>query len=225
MVKNILVIVLVISIFTQVDVIAAQEMYTCKNEEVLESLMPVLFEKESSKISRGCCIMVLMKILGVDNVTAAWYANADYYVPVFSDLEYDDVNAGYIIVSKFGGVSVGIQKNEYDPIHAFYSKRDVTNRECLTFMLRCLKNADLVNWDTVMEDSVQIGLLQENELGSFVADAPLLNKDFYTLLSRMLNMNRYLYWPTEELQAGHAKSMKIDTSGSIKYIDWLDKKN
>ena len=88
-------------------------------------------------------------------------------------------------------------------------------------MLRCLKDSNGIVWDNVMTDSMEIGLLQKDELDSFAADAPLLNKDFYTLLSRMLNMNRYLYWPIEEPQAGHAKSMQIDTSKSIKYIDWI----
>ena len=226
MVKNILVIVLVISMFAQVDVLAAQETYTCENEEVLKQLMPFLFETESSTISRGVCIMSLMKILGVDNTTAVSYANADYYAPVFSDLEYDDVNAGYIIVSKFSGVSVGIQRNEYDTIHDFYSKRNVTIKECLTFMLRCLKDSNSIVWDNVMTDSVKVGLLEEDELDFYVANDPLLNKDFCVFLSRMLNMNRFLYWPTEESPAGYAKSMQIDQTNSITYIDWiLEKKN
>ena len=73
-----------------------------------------------------------------------------------------------------------------------------------------------------MTESVQIGLLQKDEADGLAEDSPLLSKDFHTLLSRMLNMNRYLYWPTEEPQDGLSKSMQTDTSGSIKYFEWLD---
>ena len=192
-------------------------------DNIMKIIAPYVAENKNATITRGDCVATIMKLIGADKEISEEYANAFYDQPVFNDIG-DDVNAGYIILSKFSNVSVGVQRNEYDIIHDFFPKRNVTVKECLTFMLRCLTDSKLVMWDNIMEDSIKMGLLQENELDSYIADEPLQNNQFYTLLGRMLNKNRYLYWPTEEPPAGHAKSMQVDITNSIKYIDCLDKK-
>ena len=202
-------------------VITFQGTYACGSEVDFEKIAPFLYENDDSTISRGMCIMSLMKILGVDDTTADFYASADTCRQVFSDLEHDDPYCGYIIVAKSSGVAVGIQKDEYDDIHAFESERNVTVKECLAFMLRCLTDCKLISWDNVMDESVKAGLLQYTELDSCHANEFIKNEQFYTLLSRMLNKNRYLYWPTDEPAYGGSKSMQFDFTDSIKYADWL----
>lgn len=219
MFKRFLGIALIGILFIQMNVFAFQETIPTENEIIIKRLVPELFKDDSLTVSRGVCIMSLMRVLGVDRAAADYYANANYFLPVFLDIDFEDVNAGYIIVSKFGGVSVGEPKNETNPITNFCSERNVTVRECLAFMLRCLKDQKQVEWGNVMRDSVQIGLLKTEELNELSADDALLKRDFVILLSRMLNMNRYLYWPAEEMQNGRSKSMQTDTSKSVRYFD------
>ena len=64
-------------------------------------------------------------------------------------------------------------------------------------------------------------MLQEEEAQNLNSDESLTGDMFKTLLERMLNMNRYLYWPEEEPPRGYSKSMKIDEAGSLRYIDWI----
>lgn len=208
MFKRFLIAVFVAVMLFQVSVAAFQEPASAENEALIQKLIPELFEGDGLTVSRGVCIMSLMRVLGVDRAAADYYANANYVLPVFLDIDFEDVNAGYIIVSKFGGVSVGEPKNKTNPITNFCSERNVTVRECLAFMLRCLKDQKQVEWGNVMRDSVQIGLLKTEELNELSADDALLKGDFVILLSRMLNMNRYLYWPAEEPGNGHSKSMQ-----------------
>ena len=85
MLKRFIFFFFIISIIAQVNVSANQDTYTCENEKVLKQLLPNLFQEQNSTISRGDCVTSLMKILGVDNTTAARYADADYYAPVFLD--------------------------------------------------------------------------------------------------------------------------------------------
>lgn len=220
--KIIILITILFIFFLNFNAFASEETEDSIYTLIISSIAPNIMENPN--ISRGDCVATIMKLIGVDKDTAEIYADMDFNNHVFYDMRENDSNRGYIVLAKFSNIAIGTNLDILG-IGNFESERDVTTKECLTFMLRCLKDSNSVSWENVMTDSVQIDLLQKDELDSFVADAPLLNKDFYTLLSRMLNMNRYLYWPTEEPQVGHAKSMKIDTSGSIKYIDWLNKKN
>lgn len=218
--KRICLFIILLNLITYFDVSASDSTKYDEYNNVIVSIAPYISNIDNQKITRGNCIATIMKLIGVNKEAADKFANANYNNPVFYDIGDDDLNAGYIILAKFSDVAVGVNIDRRN-IGYFEPKRNVTVKECLTFMLRCLKDSDSVVWENVMTDSIKIGLLQEDELDIFVADAPLLNKDFCTLLSRMLNMNRYLYWPTEELQTEYANSMQIDISKSITYIDCI----
>lgn len=96
-------------------------------------------------------------------------------------------------------------------------------KECVTFIIRCLQDADSVEWETVMEDAKEIGLIKESENETFKADKIITRKDFRILLSRMLEMNRYLYFYSDEYRLNNRE---YDKEGSIKYSDWvIERKN
>lgn len=209
--------------FTSIEVFASPDSANDKMINIIRELSSHITENEDSSIKRGDCIATIMRVIGVDTNTANRYANAVYDQPVFLDIGIDDINDGYIIIAKFADVATGVDIYQFGA-NNFAPHKNVTVKECLAFMLRCLTDSKLVLWDSIMEDSVKMGLLQENELTYYVADQPLRNNQFYTLLCRMLNKNRYLYWPTEELLNGYAKSMQVDVTKSIKYIDWLAEK-
>lgn len=218
--RGILIIMISFAWFLNVGVNASDVAKEDQCYDIIKSIAPNALINEDGKISRGDCVSIIMKLIGVDREIAKIYGNGFYDQPVFEDVNGGGENDGYIIIAKFSGVARGVDKAP-NGVNNFAPNRDVNVKECLAFMLRCVKNSNDVGWDNILTDSVQIGLLRKDELNIFVADAPLLNKEFCTLLYRMLNMNRYLYWPAEEPQAGYAKSMQIDQTGSLKYIDWI----
>jgi hypothetical protein len=211
--------------FTNFEALASNPKEENQHYNVIKFIAPNIIEKENEETSRRDCIVAVMRLVGVDDMTANSYADMDYDQPVFLDVNGNEKNDGYIFIAKFSNVATGV---DFYPngVNNFAPTRDVTVKECLAFMLRCLTDIESVSWDGVMDDSVKAGLLHEDELEMFIADDALQNKQFYTLLNRMLDKNRYLYWPTENPRPGYAKSMQIDRTNSIRYIDWiLEKRN
>lgn len=223
MCKRILIIMISFAFFSSLKVTVSKATEEDQYSDIIKSIAPCTINDENGKISREDCISTIMKLIGVDKETADTYGNAFYDQPVFEDVGGGAENDGYIFIAKFSSVAIGVN-DTLNGVNKFEPNRSVTMQECLAFMLRCLKDSNSVVWENVMTDSMQIGLLQKDELDSFVANSPLSNKDFCTLLSRMLNMNRYLYWPMDEPSAGYVKSIQIDLTSSIKYIDWLAEK-
>lgn len=195
-------------------------------DDIIKDIAPYVYENETASISRGDCVATIVKLVGVDEEVANIYTNALYENPIFWDLD-NDLNKGYIIIAAFNGITNGVSSDPHGPDY-FAAKKEVTVKQCLTFMLRCLTDTELVLWDNIMEDSVKFNLLEENELGYYDADSSLTNKQFYTLLYRMLDKNRYLYWPENYRALGYdspmSVDMEIDQTNSIKYVDWWIKK-
>ena len=108
------------------------------------------------------------------------------------------------------------------------SEEKATLKECITFMLRCLKGVDFHVWngDTVSM-AIDVGLLTENEAGNINPEQYLTIDTYNMLLSRMLDMNRYLYYKPIRLDKGSGVRQRVgtDESGSLKYIDWLSEIN
>ena len=216
MLRRILVIMISFALFSSFNAAVSNAAEEEQYYDVIKTIAPYAVQNENDKISRGDCITAIMKLVGVDKEIADEYGDSYYYEPVFDDVYgHGPENDGYIFIAKYSDVATGVGRNYFEP------DRDVIVQECLTFMLRCLEDPENVSWENVTTDSVQIGLLQKAESDSLVADVSLLGKDFCTLLYRMLNMNRYLYWPIEEPPAGHTKEMQIDTTNSIRYFDWF----
>ena len=130
--------IIIVFMFINTLVYASDDFKDDKTDKIIKYISVDITKNENETITRGECITAIMKILGTDEKAAAGYSKAVYDQPVFSDLNYDDQNMGYIIIAKFSDVAVGIKMDKYDDIHSFESERDVTVKECLTFMLRCL---------------------------------------------------------------------------------------
>jgi len=220
MFKKIFTLVLVF-MMTVTDVKALTADYS-KEENVGTILTAIVSysNNASSLVTRSECIEMIMTVTGVSEQAAIDLATADYDAPIFSDVpRHDHVLDGYIVEAYFAGVALGVGAKNAPP-DTFDPDRNATIRECLTFMLRCLKNPNEVSWESVMEDSVEEGLLTEEELISFSADDPLDGEQFSALLQRMLWKNRYLYWVPE--RPGYAPHMEVDSTDSIRYIYWLN---
>lgn len=216
--REIIIIMISFTLFSNLVISASAHSEYNSCNSIIKSIASDVAEDE--KVSRGNCVTSVMKLIGVDRNTARKYADMDFDQPVFYDMCDDDLNAGYIILAKFAGVAVGVNIDIRN-IGNFESDRDVTIKECLAFMLRCLTDKNIVTWDNIESQAKEVGLITEEEYNSFEFNESLTGMLFCKFLSRMINMDRYLYWPTDEPQLGHEKSMQIDTSRDITYIDWI----
>ncbi len=141
-------------------------------EDVTAYAAPYVVEGVNETISRGDCLASIMKLIGLRQETADRYFDVDFYKPVFAD-EYDDpnylYNYGYLLYAQSYGVATGVYA---EALHAykFEPKRDVTIKECLTFMLRCLKDPKDVEWGNIMSDAEDMGLLTREEARKFTGD-------------------------------------------------------
>lgn len=169
-------------------------------------------------ITRGECIIEVMKVIGVNQAAADLAANADYDQPVFKDVNEKDFCYGYSIIARYCDVVMGTINNETGCY--FEPNRSVTTKECLTFMLRCLRDYQMVDWDNIGLLSEEIGLLNKEEVDLITPDELLTADRFHILLERMLLMRRYLYWQeTEREEFPGLGEVQIDQEGSVRYIE------
>ena len=209
-------------------VFALNDLANNKEDSIIAKIAPYVMEGEKNPVRRIDCIVTIMKLIGMDSDAENKYMNIMWDRPIFSDFYSnesvypftDDNNEGYIVAAYMAKVVVGTKIYEGYESPSFEPKRSVTVKECLALMLRCLTDPETVSWCNVMQDSVKIGLINEDELTDYIAENPLKSGQFYTLLCRMLNMKRYLYWPATNVSA-YEKSMETDKTESITYIDWL----
>ncbi len=220
MLKRFMMFGLVISLIFSFSVSA--EVEESKYQEVIGEISNFDFEDGISRIE---CIIAIMKVAGVDDCTAAIYANANYYILPFADVDsYDGEQGfeyGYIYCAKGRSIVYGVDDGIYQSPR-FAPKRNITVQETLTAMLRCLKEPEDVLWDNVISDSVKIGLLTENEANAYVPNSLLQKELFEKLMYRMLDMTRVRYFPLEwsDDRSWGAKRFVTDTTGDTKYVDW-----
>ena len=173
-------------------------------------------------VSRSDCVVSVMKLIGVTEEMANEFENRDFEYPIFDDILNDQKDGGYILIAGYSNIAFGEITDGH--IRNFHPNNNVTLKECIAFMLRCLKDSDTVDWGNIVPCGEEIGLLSIEEMQSVNENESITMSQFKTLLERMLNMNRYLYWPTENPQPGYEKTIEKDSSGSIRYIDWLIQK-
>ena len=169
-------------------------------------------EADGEFVTRGECVSVILRIVGMTRKDAydAVY-NTAYDEPPFFEYECN-LTSGYIACAYSCGVTNGASGRVFAP------DRSVTLKECLTFILRCLSEPELVKWENVMQDSVKAGLLSEEELAEYDENL-LLDRDlFYTLVSRMLDKKRHFYID------GETWKRKIDIDKGMRYITWVEEK-
>ena len=229
MLKRIVSIVIIAAMLCGGCAVYAEDVDKYYSELMLRYAAPTVFENMDCNLSRGTCVASLMRIVGVDEESAYLGDNRTSEPPTYYDVGTENANRGYIVLSK-GYISTGYTIDvEYrtltgDPSNPvdistreedyFFPWQDVTLKECLTFMLRCLKRKEDVKWETVMDDSVSAGLLTSYEREVMDENAPITKRVFSKILLRLFMMNRYLYFVFDE-KFGY---FDYDEERSIPYV-------
>ena len=184
--------------------------------EVILSVAPYLSE-ETDCITRDECVTTIIKIIGADEKVAKYFTDADYYAPVFIDVNFFiHENFGYIYAANACGVANGIPARE-PTLRKFEPDRAVTVKETLAFTLRCLTDSKSLLWENTINDSLKFGLIEESESENYKFEEPIKKEQFYIVLCRLLNSKRYLYWSEECHHINNSENR-------ITYIDAFNEK-
>jgi len=173
--KAIMVLFVLIIMFTNICFASEKK---GRNMNAFEYLSRSMEEHSNDSITRSDCVSCIMRLIGMSEEDAydAVY-NTCYDEPIFDEFGRG-INDGYIVEAYGADIAKGVNEYEFAP------ERAVTLKECLTFMLRCLTDSELVEWENAMQDSVKFGLLSEEELMIY-DEKLLLNRNmFYTAVTR-----------------------------------------
>ncbi len=186
--------------------------YTQK--EVTEYILKDL--PNENTVKRIDCICAIMRSIGTNDKQAeicVFYT--DYYYPVFNDIQ-NEIKTGYIIIANSADIAFGVKDKQFEP------DRDTTVKECLAFMLRCLKDSKDVLWNNIFDDALNEGLITKEEFDVFNDDTYLKTDMFNTLIERFINKTRYKYIDKEDGCYNSYKFYKqTDTSDKMTYYEWL----
>lgn len=190
---------------------------TNKNDHALSII--VSFELNQT-VSRKQCVSSIMKMLGMSEKSAkAAVFEYCYYQNPFEDLSWNDTDEGYVIAAK-DFITAGVGTSDQGSGKNFEPERAVTVKECLAFMLRCLKGFDCVAWDSIENDAEEAGLLKNGEVKKDSINNSITGELFLTLMERMLNMNRHLFCLSDDKEY-LGFNYYIDMTCKVKYVDWV----
>ena len=198
-------------------------------KEVIGIIAPYVMDFDEKTVTRLDCVRSIMKLIGVEEASAkVWGEHTEYCEIPFADIDIDAIGIeyGYVMLADYFEFIPYTIKDK-DGENVFKANEGIRVGECLFVMLSCLTDIKTVRSGDLVELSVRFGLINKEEAEELILDSLLQNKQFYVLLSRMLEKNRCKYWPYTEnsdvISLG-GKLLETDTSDSLSYLEyWYQK--
>lgn len=163
-------------------------------------------------ITREFCVYKIMQIVGIKEENNEYIKDSTLYRSYFSD-QYtisEDI-WGYVMIAAIEEVVKGYP-DLYRP--RFKPHQNVSPREAITYIMRCLCDDDINDLDTAIEKAKEIGFIGEEDY--FIeSDEYLKSNDFEILLDRLYNERRYKYF------CDYVTRFCIDETRSITYKEYL----
>lgn len=178
-----------------------------------EDITDLLFDNVRTKINRVDCVAVILNVLGLNADDVKYFENISYTVPIYHDAVPGAY--GYLIASWEAGITTG-ETDEYGERY-FRILDDITVKEYLALVLRCINGANNVDWNDVENESVSSGLLSEHELSLMNTESPVDRNIFKKVLERILESKRYIYFERGEDLTD--VEIKYDVNGSKTYLE------
>ncbi len=160
---------------------------------------------ENQSVTRYKGLIPLMKIMGVDDETAEFYAGIDFSVPVFRDLYLDSsAEEGYIIIAGLNNIAIGDNLQE----KAFNGERELKVGEMLLFAMRCVDGSAQFDINTAYEKAKALGIVLDEDGQACNLNSNISMEYYLTILSRMMDLS-------EDME------FKLDTSSYDEYNEQL----
>lgn len=199
------------------------------------------FEDDKENVTRGECIIAIMKAIGVTEETNEMDINRLYNSPIFRDsfTEMDKYKNEYGYIRLAGGKDIA--RGYYlthDKVCSgsgmyFLPDKDVTYKEMVLFIMRCLndfykektitKNGEIIikeDTDLMIMRAEEIGLINKNDDFYINFDESVSKENFYEIIYRFINQKRY-YYGRELNTVTDGRYIDKDVEKSITYLDYL----
>ena len=175
-------------------------------------------------VSRGECIVSIMKLIGLNDIYAATYATNDFETLYLSDVRPTGKSEdGYILFANHYGIVYGLY-DEHNLV-VFNKNNNVTLKECIAFMMRCLDET-IYDIDEAYVYAKNIGFISETDLIGKDENSSITMDDFCILLNRMLYRDVGKYCKEIKLSCidglcsnGTRYEVYYDNEHTMKYID------
>ncbi|MCD7904876.1 MAG: hypothetical protein LUG24_04730 [Clostridiales bacterium] len=177
-------------------------------------------------VTRHDCLIGVIKAAGLQ---ADGYFSSNYITIekiFFDDPSYD---REYLYFAEITGVIIG-EENENAPTWLNCRPNDTaTVKECVGFMMRVVDSeAEGKTDDELYERAKLQGLVKFEDSFYFDPEEDLSYDKYYTLICRMLNEKRYLYFafndnmdPLAWVNSYYKDFVKYDENGEMTYIEYL----
>ena len=221
--KKIITFIIFISVTLNTQVFASDNVL---KSQVIDKIAPYAQKDSEEKIPRKDCVISIVKAIGA-NEKLKEEREGEFDSEPIGEYPRDQEDAGYLVAAYYDDILCGepYYYNSEQMGVLITPFRAVKAKECLAFMLRCLKPVDSIEWNNTFQDSIDIGLINAEEAKAFENQKYLMAKDFRVLLSRMLDMKRYLYYTDETESSGWRTHIETDAAGSMTYLEQYLKNN
>ena len=212
--KKLLFIFLIAIIFNNNHTLASET-----NNDLLMFNIISNYSFEKDFVTREEAIRALMKILGVTPKMSKLSTDVKYFGPLFNDFAYFRPSDGYVSIAGHERIALGSYGK-------FYPSRNITLKETIAFIMRCLEsNDDSQNIDVTFNRAREIKLiLNTDNFYTESGDENLTKDDFCLLLNRFLKQKRYVYFDPNESQPMNYFGLVRDENKSITYYEFLEEK-
>lgn len=194
-----------------------------KHEKTLHNYNIINISDKTNSVLRSEIAIAIPKILGVTDDWALQGINSGNpsLIEVYSDYsdiygEYDKTTLGYIgfsvyiVCSADGGYQSELRPNDI-----------LSKREALEYILRCVENDNADQSKNVINRALRERIIGLDDLISFAdLDKPISRKQYNSLIYRLLNHKRYLYFERGKTSAQHDLDSYFNSS--MRYKQYLE---
>ena len=178
-------------------------------------------------ITREECLVAIMRVIGVTDEEIEKLNGADLIS--FADTEsFSYFGCAWLSEIAYGEECVVDYPTERtshtlkNTDFFFFPERAVTVKETLAFMVRCLEQTKKSDLDSTFEKAKEYDLIKAEDSFAQNPDSNINQKDFCTLLGRMLHQKRYKYYGRENKR--FRMSGNIDEEQSMTYLEFLTRR-
>ncbi|MBE7020877.1 MAG: hypothetical protein E7411_05565 [Ruminococcaceae bacterium] len=194
-----------------------------KNKLIELNIMNEDYFSNSSTVTRKECLIAIMRCIGLTDQIISLFNGADY--TAFVDTHpYSYYGCAYRAKIAYGEECM-VDYPTYRTSHTgkntdifFFPERNVSVKETLAFMVRCLISDEL-EYDGTIEKAKAYELIYEYD--NFVNDenAFISPESFLILINRFVHQGRYKYY--DKIEQHYDMNGCIDEERSMTYLEFL----
>ena len=173
--------------------------------------------ENTTSISKGDCIMYIMRSIGMNDDIAEFWSNMCFEVPIFSDINkyVNEPYYGYILAAGYCGlIPSRITDDNINSTIALEPEEHITVQECISIMNQCLGNTDAL--DNIYDVTFEYSFVKNKS--TLYPQKELCFYDMCALLLQFIECDRFKYCDPNK-----SHSIDEDLAREVTYIEYLKK--